>query len=242
MRAGMAEAIDRVGRARPEPHPSRRAGGVLRGAHGGPVPGAVALLLASASVEVSTTDAALGAPQLGVGNAVAACRATGHAVPIVRYRPPPWWRAFGTGRLRAGAVPRGDDGRLLNLLLLYLLAEGSGTKLLPLGIGVSDYFDALLHPDGPPDAAARLLAAALAASPEAGSLRPVGLLPGAALRDAAVPRGWRDEGSGTVGALPRAGACRAARIRRRRSPASAARRSAMRAIAPSGRWIRGSDC
>ena len=133
------------------------------------------------------------------------------------------------------AALRGDDGRLLGLLPLYLLAEGSGTKLLPLGIGVSDYFDALLDPDGPPDAAARLLAAALAASPEAGCCDLVGLPPGAALRDAAVPPGWRDERRRGRRSLAPCWRCRAARIRRRCSPASAARRSAMRAIAPSGR-------
>jgi len=62
----------------------------------------------------------------------------------------PWWRAFGTGRPRAAAL-RGDGGKLLGLLPLYLLEEGSETKLLPVGIGVSDYLDALLDPDAPPD-------------------------------------------------------------------------------------------
>jgi CelD/BcsL family acetyltransferase involved in cellulose biosynthesis len=144
-------------------------------------------------VDVLTSDTALGALQ-PAWEALwrrAAERATPFQSPAWLL---PWWRAFGTGRPRVAAL-RGDDGRLLGLLPLYLLAEGSGTKLLPLGIGVSDYFDALLDPDGPPDAAARLLAAALAASPEAGCCDLVGLPPGACLRDAAVPRGWRDEGA-----------------------------------------------
>jgi CelD/BcsL family acetyltransferase involved in cellulose biosynthesis len=107
----------------------------------------------------------------------------------------PWWRAFGTGRPRA-AVLRGGDGRLLGLLPLYLLEEGAaGTKLLPIGIGVSDYLDALLDPDAPPDAAERLLAAALAASPEATSCDLTDLPPGAALRDAPAPPGWHDGGA-----------------------------------------------
>ena len=105
----------------------------------------------------------------------------------------PWWRAFGTGRPRAAAL-RGGDGRLLGLLPLYLLDEGGETKLLPIGAGVSDYLDALLDPDAPPGAAGRLLAAALAASPEATSCDLLELPPGAALRDAPAPPGWRDGG------------------------------------------------
>lgn len=103
-----------------------------------------------------------------------------------------WWRAFGTGRPRAATL-RDEDGRLLGLLPLYLLEEGGGTKLLPIGIGVSDYLDLLLDPDAPPDAAARLLEAALAASPEATSCDLTDLPPGAALRNAPAPRNWHDE-------------------------------------------------
>ena len=167
--AGMAEAIGRVGAldpsrirrvARERFSEARMAGEYL----------ALLRRLARMSVDVLTTDAALGALQ-PAWEALwrrAAERATPFQSPAWLL---PWWRAFGTGRPRVAAL-RGDDGRLLGLLPLYLLAEGSGTKLLPLGIGVSDYFDALLDPDGPPDAAARLLAAALAASPEAALLRP----------------------------------------------------------------------
>ena len=49
---------------------------------------------------------------------------------------------FGSGRPRVAAL-RDGGGRLLGLLPLYLLAEGSETKLLPIGAGVSDYLDAL---------------------------------------------------------------------------------------------------
>lgn len=105
----------------------------------------------------------------------------------------PWWRAFGTGRPRVATL-RGD-GRLLGLLPLYLLDEGSETKLLPIGVGVSDYLDALLDPDAPPDAAERLLAAALDASPEATSCDLLDLPPSAALRDSPAPPGWRDGGT-----------------------------------------------
>ena len=113
----------------------------------------------------------------------------------------PWWRAFGTGRPRAAAL-RDEGGRLLGLLPLYLLDEGRETKLLPVGIGVSDYCDALLDPDAPPDATARLLAAALDASPEATSCDLTDLPPGAALRDAPAPPGWRDGGAQPSGPCP----------------------------------------
>jgi CelD/BcsL family acetyltransferase involved in cellulose biosynthesis len=144
------------------------------------------------SVEVLTTDAALQA--LGPAWEALWRRAAERATP---FQSPawllPWWHAFGTGRPRVAAM-RGDDGRLLGLLPLYLLAEDGGTKLLPIGIGVSDYFDVLLDPHAPPDAAAWLLAAALDASPEAACCDLVGLPPAAALREGAVPPGWRDEG------------------------------------------------
>jgi len=113
----------------------------------------------------------------------------------------PWWGAFGTGRPRVAALC-GDDGRLLGLLPLYLLEEGSETKLLPVGVGVSDYLDALLDPDAPPDAAGRLLDAALAASPEATSCDLADLPPGAALLGAPAPPGWRDEGARPAAACP----------------------------------------
>lgn len=113
----------------------------------------------------------------------------------------PWWRAFGTGRPRAAAL-RGDGGRLLGFLPLYLLDEGGETKLLPIGVGVSDYLDALLDPDAPPNAAERLLGAALAASPEATSCDLVDLPPGAALRETHAPLDWRDEGTRATESCP----------------------------------------
>ncbi len=146
----------------------------------------------------------------------------------------PWWRALGTGRPRAAALRGGEDGRLLGLLPLYLLAEGEETKLLSIGVGVSDYLDALLDPDAPPDAAGRLLAAALAASPEATSCDLTDLPPGAALRDAPAPPGWRDEGTRPtepcpVLALPPGAALADVLSRRRRAALRNARNRAERA-------------
>lgn len=108
----------------------------------------------------------------------------------------PWWSAFGTGRRPRVALLRRADGALLGLLPLYLLDEGCERKLLPIGAGLTDYNDALLAADAPADAASRLLHAALArAAAEDGitSCDLPDLPPGAALRDAAVPAGWREE-------------------------------------------------
>jgi CelD/BcsL family acetyltransferase involved in cellulose biosynthesis len=100
----------------------------------------------------------------------------------------PWWDEFGTGQPRV-AVLRADD-RLLGVLPLYRLDEPGGAKLLPMGAGVTDLHDALLSPEAPADAADRLLAAALAAGDGVPCDLP-DLPPGAALRAAAAPPGWR---------------------------------------------------
>src|SRR5437870_2272468 len=59
----------------------------------------------------------------------------------------PWWDAFGTGR-PVVALMRGSCG-LTGVLPLYRLED----KLLPIGVGISDYFDVLLTPEAPTDAA-----------------------------------------------------------------------------------------
>jgi len=102
----------------------------------------------------------------------------------------PWWRRFGTGMPRM-AVLRDGDGHLLGLLPLYLLPEGATRKLLPIGAGITDCHDALLSPDAPPDAAATLLRTALAGSDDAAQCDLIELPPGAALREAIPPPGWR---------------------------------------------------
>lgn len=53
----------------------------------------------------------------------------------------PWWREVGDGELRMVLARR--DGRLAGLLPMYR-QHGSG-KLLPLGIGISDYLDGLFE-------------------------------------------------------------------------------------------------
>jgi CelD/BcsL family acetyltransferase involved in cellulose biosynthesis len=54
----------------------------------------------------------------------------------------PWWRHFGHGDLLILAVR--ELGQLVGMLPLYVYREGAERKLLLLGVGVSDYGDALL--------------------------------------------------------------------------------------------------
>ena len=104
----------------------------------------------------------------------------------------PWWRAFGTGQPRVVTARLGDT--LAAVLPLYVLDEGVERKLLPIGIGVTDYCDALIDPAAPPDTATVLLHAALhrAERDRVTSCTLPDLPPGAALLAARGPDGWRD--------------------------------------------------
>jgi CelD/BcsL family acetyltransferase involved in cellulose biosynthesis len=56
-----------------------------------------------------------------------------------------WWRFFGTGEPLV--LTARERGTLVGLLPLYLLQETAGAaKLLPIGVGLSDYIDALTDP------------------------------------------------------------------------------------------------
>ena len=57
----------------------------------------------------------------------------------------PWWEVWGQGELLALAL-RGSS-RLVGLVPLYVHGENGMRKLLPVGIGVSDYLDPLLEPE-----------------------------------------------------------------------------------------------
>jgi CelD/BcsL family acetyltransferase involved in cellulose biosynthesis len=74
----------------------------------------------------------------------------------------PWWHHFGTTMPRV-AILRCND-QLRGLLPLYILDDGSGRKLLPIGVGLTDYFDILLHPGAPDDTADFLLELALSSA------------------------------------------------------------------------------
>lgn len=69
-----------------------------------------------------------------------------------------WWRAFVPGHL-ATIVVR-ERGHLVGLAPLYLERARWGTRLLPLGIGASDYLDVLAAPGREPEVGASLAAAA----------------------------------------------------------------------------------
>ncbi len=102
----------------------------------------------------------------------------------------PWWGRFGTGRPRVAVLRQ--QGRAAGILPLYRLDEGTERKLLPLGAGLSDYCDALLDPDLPPQAADLLLGAALGVDAPGAltSCDLVHLPPGSALRRVEAPPGW----------------------------------------------------
>jgi CelD/BcsL family acetyltransferase involved in cellulose biosynthesis len=55
-----------------------------------------------------------------------------------------WWQFFGTAEPLM--LTARDDGDLVGLLPLYLLRDGDRRKLLPIGVGLSDYIGALLDP------------------------------------------------------------------------------------------------
>ena len=56
----------------------------------------------------------------------------------------PWWHAFAPGPLRVVAAHAGQ--RLVGLAPFYLEVGPFGRRLLPLGIGISDYLDVLADP------------------------------------------------------------------------------------------------
>jgi CelD/BcsL family acetyltransferase involved in cellulose biosynthesis len=62
----------------------------------------------------------------------------------------PWWDVFGPGELRCVAVHCG--GYLVALAPLYRETGPHGSRLLPLGISLSDYLDILVDPACPQSA------------------------------------------------------------------------------------------
>ncbi len=65
-----------------------------------------------------------------------------------------WWRTLGGGALRVFTVRA--DGRLVGVLPMFIYPDGGVSRLLPLGISVSDAFDLLAEPAWSRQAAAAL--------------------------------------------------------------------------------------
>lgn len=101
----------------------------------------------------------------------------------------PWWRSFGTGRPAVLTARAGET--LVGVLPLYRRDEPGICKLLPLGISLSDYGDALVDRAVP--AAADAYLAAIAALDGWDECHLPGLPPDAALLKAAAPPGLSDE-------------------------------------------------
>ena len=74
-----------------------------------------------------------------------------------------WWQVFGPGRLCTVAIS--EAGRLVALAPVYLEDGAFGRRLLPIGIGITDYLDVLLDP-AMPEAGSALTAAVRDIVPE----------------------------------------------------------------------------
>jgi CelD/BcsL family acetyltransferase involved in cellulose biosynthesis len=104
----------------------------------------------------------------------------------------PWWRHFGNGRLLTLTVRTGG-GALAGVLPLYVFEEPPARKLLPVGIGISDYLDGLFDPACAGAAAAAALARLPRTSRPWDACELHQLPPCSPLLSAPAPTGWCDE-------------------------------------------------
>ena len=103
----------------------------------------------------------------------------------------PWWKHFGRGKLLTITVRYA--GALVGLLPLYIFEEPDGRKLLPVGIGISDYLDGVFD-EAVADGAATAALAHLAPTADRWDVCDLHQLPPASpLLTAAAPEGLRDE-------------------------------------------------
>jgi CelD/BcsL family acetyltransferase involved in cellulose biosynthesis len=105
-----------------------------------------------------------------------------------------WWRHFGTGAPRV-LIARVGEG-LAGVLPLYELRELGIRKLLPIGIGLSDYIDALVDPAWP-NAGDGMLAAIMDV-PDWEECHLPDLPPGGVLHGAGGPAGVAEERGDSV--------------------------------------------
>jgi CelD/BcsL family acetyltransferase involved in cellulose biosynthesis len=75
----------------------------------------------------------------------------------------PWWDVFAPGQLCSIAIR--EDQRLVALAPLYLETGPLGLRLLPLGIGISDYCDLLIDPEYETQAGESLMSALTRVAP-----------------------------------------------------------------------------
>ena len=100
----------------------------------------------------------------------------------------PWWRHVGEGRLCSLALR--EDGRLRAFFPLYV--HEAERKLFPLGIGTTDYLDALVEPGGAEAAMAALSAHLENRRDGFDRVEWPQLRPASPLLAGAAPPGWRD--------------------------------------------------
>lgn len=118
-----------------------------------------------------------------------------------------WWEIFRPGDLRVGAV--WQDGRLVALAPLYLERSCGDCRLLPLGIGISDYLDILLDDTEAEKVAARLVRHVETMPDRWSEWELPELSPAAAAQQLPCPDGCREEAgtSSCCPVLPLAGCC-----------------------------------
>lgn len=150
-----------------------------------------------------------------------------------------WWRQFGTGAPRVLTARAGEA--LAGVLPLYERDEPGCRKLLPIGIGLSDYLDALVDPAAP--AAADRLLAGIADLPDWEECHLPDLPPGGALAGARCPAGLGEARCESVPCpvlgLPQSAAALAAVVPRK--TLRDARQAASRAAAVGGARIETAD-
>jgi CelD/BcsL family acetyltransferase involved in cellulose biosynthesis len=100
----------------------------------------------------------------------------------------PWWDIFAPGELRIVTVREGD--KLIGLAPLYREHGRFGSRLLPIGISLSDYVDVLLDPQRA-DAAAIQISSAIADMHDMDELELGELRPDSAAFGIPAPPGWQ---------------------------------------------------
>jgi CelD/BcsL family acetyltransferase involved in cellulose biosynthesis len=103
----------------------------------------------------------------------------------------PWWRSFRPGE--PAILTARIGGKLAAIAPLYLERTGSGARLLPLGISLSDYSDILVAPGAERAVLPALAGGVARLSPDVWRLD-LGDLPGTATAlSLPAPEGWRRE-------------------------------------------------